>query len=74
MEGEELTTLTQVLAVVPDALQAAFAVIAFASAVAALTPTPRDDALWGKAYKVLELFALNFGFAKQLPPNKEDVE
>lgn len=42
----------------------AFAIIAAASAVAALTPTPADDRLIGKAYRLLDLLALNVGFAK----------
>ena len=35
-----------------------------ASLVAALTPTPVDDGLVKKAYKVLDWFALNVGKAK----------
>jgi len=35
-----------------------------ASLVAALTPTPIDDGLVRKAYKVLDWFALNVGKAK----------
>ena len=35
-----------------------------ASAVAALTPTPVDDGLVKKAYKVLDWVALNVGKAK----------
>lgn len=38
-----------------------------ASAICATTPTPKDDDIWGKAYKVLEVLALNLGKAKQLP-------
>lgn len=41
---------------------------ALASAIAAMTPTPKDDALLGKVYKVVEILALNFGRAKELPP------
>jgi len=39
--------------------------VAFCSAICALTPTPKDDAIIGKIYKVLEMFALNVGKAKQ---------
>ena len=35
-----------------------------ASLIAALTPTPVDDGLVTKAYKVLDWFALNVGKAK----------
>ena len=40
------------------------AVVAAASAIAALTPTPRDDGWVAKAYKVVDLLALNVGKAK----------
>ena len=46
--------------------------IAAASAIAALTPTPKDDQFvdgakrWvSKAYRILDLLALNVGTAKQ---------
>lgn len=39
-------------------------VIAAASAVAALTPTPKDDGWVKKLYKLLDLLALNVGKAK----------
>ena len=40
------------------------AIVATASAIAALTPTPKDDAVAAKAYKVLDWLALNVGKAK----------
>ncbi len=40
------------------------AVIAAASAIAALTPTPKDDTFIGKAYKVIDWLALNVFTAK----------
>ena len=40
------------------------AVIAAASAIAALTPTPKDDTLIGKAYKIIDWLALNIFKAK----------
>ena len=39
-------------------------VVALASAIAALTPTPKDDNWVKKAYKVIDLLALNVGKAK----------
>lgn len=39
-------------------------IIAAASAITALTPTPSDDTVVGKMYKVLDFLALNFGKAK----------
>jgi len=56
--------------VAPLVLDAAFAIVAAASAIAALTPTPRDDDFWGRAYGLLEVLALNIGRAKQVAPNR----
>ena len=39
-------------------------IVAGASLVASLTPTPADDKWVGKLYKVLDWFALNVGKAK----------
>ena len=41
------------------------AIHAAASAICALTPTPKDDAILGKLYKVIETLALVVGRAKQ---------
>lgn len=38
--------------------------IAAASAICAATPSPKDDALLAKLYKLLEIAALNIGKAK----------
>lgn len=40
-------------------------IIAAASAIAALTPTPKDDTLVGKAYKIIDWLALNVFLAKK---------
>lgn len=40
------------------------AVVAAASALCALTPTPKDDTIIRKVYKVVEWLALNVGKAK----------
>ena len=42
-------------------------VVSLASAITALTPTPKDDALVGKAYKILDWLALNVFKAKDKP-------
>lgn len=39
-------------------------IIAAASAIAALTPTPKDDTLIGKAYRIIDWLALNIINAK----------
>lgn len=43
--------------------------VSLASAVAAITETPADDTVVGKIYRMVDLFALNIGRAKQLPKN-----
>ena len=40
------------------------AIIAAASAIAAITPTPKDDTFIGKAYKIVDWLALNVFKAK----------
>ena len=40
------------------------AVVAAASAICALTPTPKDDSIVRKAYVIVEWLALNVGKAK----------
>ena len=40
------------------------AVVTAASTITAVTPTPNPDTFWGKAYKILDLLALNIGNAK----------
>ena len=42
-------------------------VVAVASAIAALTKTPKDDNIIGKIYKVIDMLALNVGKAKDKP-------
>ena len=39
-------------------------IVAAASAIAALTPTPKDDTLVGKVYKIVDWLALNVMKAK----------
>jgi len=43
--------------------------VSLASAVAAITETPADDTVVGKIYRIIDLFALNVGRAKQMPRN-----
>ena len=50
---------------VPDWIQALSIVVASASAIAAATPTPKDDKAVGKLYKLVDMLAVNFGHAKQ---------
>lgn len=45
-------------------IQAALSIVGAASAVAAATPTPSDDRIVGKIYAIVNLLALNVGYAK----------
>ena len=53
-----LDTILKIVGVVPW-------IVSICSMVAALTPTPVDDNLVGKAYKIIDWFALNIGKAKE---------
>jgi len=46
-------------------IEAALAIHAAASVICALTPTPKDDQVLSKLYKVVETIALVIGKAKQ---------
>ena len=50
-----------------EIIAVASSVVALASLVAALTPTPKDDSWVGKAYKIVDWLALNVGKAKDKP-------
>ena len=48
-------------------------IVTVCSAIAAMTETPKDDVFFAKLYKLIDLFALNFGKAKQTASiTKED--
>lgn len=49
---------------VGDALAIIGSVVIVASVITALTPTPRDDAILGKLYRIIEALALVVGKAK----------
>lgn len=63
--------VTQIGALVGRFFEFGFAIIAIASAITALTPTPRDDEFVGKLYKFIEALALNIGHAKDVPANRD---
>ena len=46
-------------------------VVMGASLVCALTPTPKDDEIISKAYKILDWCALNIGKAKEQAPKSK---
>ena len=41
------------------------AVVTLASLIASITPTPKDNDVIAKVYKVVDLLALNIGHAKE---------
>ena len=47
-------------------------VVAVASAIAALTPTPKDDTIVGKIYKFVDMLSLNVGKAKDKPDDSSN--
>ena len=55
-------------------LTLATTMVTVASAIAATTPTPKDDELIGKLYKFIDLLALNIGKAKEQAPVKNQVK
>lgn len=46
-------------------IEAALAVVGAASAIAAATPTKKDDTIMGTVARVVDLLALNVGYAKR---------
>jgi hypothetical protein len=59
-----METITWILTHKLDLMHAITAIVAAASAVAALTPTPKDNNWVAKAYKLIDWLALNVGKAK----------
>lgn len=55
----------------PAWLNAIMAVISAASALTALTPTPRDDQFLARVYRILEVLALNVKLAGTRNPKKD---
>lgn len=51
----------------PRAFDMAFAIVVAASTIAAVTPTPRDDAWVARIYRIIDALALNIGYAKDRP-------
>ncbi len=51
----------------PKILEIIFGIIAIASSIAAATPTPKDDGWVARVYRIVDLFALNVGYAKETP-------
>lgn len=41
------------------------AVVTLASLIASITPTPKDNAVIAKVYRLVDLLALNIGHAKE---------
>tara|TARA_R100001377_G_scaffold85206_2_gene70785 strand:- start:3115 stop:3324 length:210 start_codon:yes stop_codon:yes gene_type:complete len=52
----------------------AAAAVVLASSIAALTPTPKEGTLLAKAYKIIDLLALNIGKAKEKAEAKKTAK
>ncbi len=61
---EEATLLERLLANTDAIWLAVTTTIAAAAAIAALTPSPKDDSLVGKLRKLIDFLGLNWGNAK----------
>jgi hypothetical protein len=59
-----IQVLTWISAHADQIVGALTSIVTGASALAALTPTPKDDSIIGKLYKVIDFLALNIGKAK----------
>ena len=57
-----------------DLITIATAVVTAASAIAAVTPTPKDDIRVGKLYKLIDLLAMNIGKAKEQASNSNVLQ
>ena len=64
-----IAALTSFFAHVPAWLAAATSVVTAASAVSAITPTPKDDKVLSGILSVLNLLALNVGHAQRTGAN-----
>ena len=58
--------MTFIITYFNDILVALTSIVTGASAISALTPTPKDDAFWSKIKKALNFCALNVGNARPL--------
>jgi len=52
----------------PSIFKALLAFVGAASVIAQMTPTQVDDNIWAKVGKVVNFFALNWGFDKPTAP------
>jgi len=62
-----MEAITEIITVVTS-------IVCVASIVCSLTETPKDDALIGRLYKILEIAALNIGKAKQTNADVKPIE
>ena len=69
---EELSLIDKVLANKEAIWLAVTTVMAAAAAIAALTPSPKDDSWIAKIRKVIDIVGWNWGFAKNDKNNKTE--
>jgi hypothetical protein len=63
-QAVQQSTVSKILEVLPDWLQALSVLIAAAASITALTPTPKDDGALLYLRKIIDFLALNVGGAK----------
>lgn len=61
-----------VFSAVGDWLQVLSLIVTACAAIAAMTPTPRDDGIFLLLRRVVDFLALNFGHAKNVKPSEVD--
>lgn len=57
-----------------DYLHLATALVSLASVIAALTPTPTDDAVLAQIRKVVDIVAFNWGHATNAKPKDQPID
>lgn len=66
----EQSIVAETADIIPDWMEILGALIGLASAIAAVTPTPKDNAALIVVRKLLDIFALNVGGAKNAAAEK----
>jgi hypothetical protein len=61
-----------VFSAIGDWLQVLSLIVAACAAIAAITPTPKDDGIFLLLRRVVDFLALNFGHAKNVKPSEVD--
>lgn len=60
-----METIANIVNVLPDIIKGTLLIVSGATVLVALTPTPKDDAIVGKIYKVISWLSGNVLFNKK---------